>query len=175
MWREVRLGTACARTMCVGGGAVRTCGHGHGHACMSRLTGTAHAYHEHDDGTTRRHATNKQSNRAGAGAGAGGANTKRKTGRGGGDEKATPRQPMQAEGQHSAEHAAAAGDDRSAHPPTPPGQHLLFIYKKTNTLHGVFIYCCIGTFTHQTCSKYLILLVKSKENSTHSFFTTLKN
>lgn len=30
----------------------------------------------------------------------------------------------------STEYAAAAGDDRSAHPPTPPGQHLLCIYKK---------------------------------------------
>lgn len=65
---------------------------------------------------------------------------------------------------------------RSVGPSTHPTRSAPFIYLlKTNTLHGVFIYCCIGTFTHQTCSKYLILLVKSKENNTHSFFTTLKN
>lgn len=130
MWREVRLGTACARTMCVGGGAVRTCGHGHGHACMSRLTGTAHAYHEHDDGTTRRHATNKRSNRAGAGAGAGGANTKRKTGRGGGgDEKATPRLPMQGEGQQSTQQPLET-IGRPIHPPHPVSTFYLFIKKQ---------------------------------------------
>lgn len=117
----------CKNNVC-GGGAVRTCGHGHGHACMSRLTGTAHAYHEHDDGTTRRHATNKRSNRAGAGAGAGGANTKRKTGRGGGgDEKATPRLPMQGEGQQSTQQPLET-IGRPIHPPHPVSNLYLFIY-----------------------------------------------
>jgi hypothetical protein len=84
---------------------------------ISRLTGTAHAYHEHGvlffftrPQAPWTNATNRWSNRAGAGA---------PTPRGGrGEQKATPIQCKLLLGQHSAEHGAAVGDDRSVHPPT---------------------------------------------------------